>query len=221
MIVEDEPVSQELLTRYIADIRELELVSTCSNAIEAGEALRKQSIDLIFLDINMPKMSGTSFYSSLIKPPAVIFTTAYPEFAVNGFELDAVDYLVKPFGFDRFSKAVNKYLQRNQADTTAPYTMVVVDKKTHKVNLSDILFVEAMGDYVRLTTKSQSLIVHQTLQRTSEQLPSSTFKRIHKSYIVSLQHLEFIEGNMAIVQGARIPIGQTYKAEFMSSIGTR
>src|SRR5688572_11387623 len=111
MIVEDEPVSQELLARYVADIGELELVAMCSNAIEAGDFLRSRPVDLMFLDINMPKLSGTAFYSSLLNPPAVIFTTAYPEFAVNGFELNAVDYLVKPFGFDRFSKAVGKYLQ--------------------------------------------------------------------------------------------------------------
>jgi DNA-binding LytR/AlgR family response regulator len=217
MIVEDEPVSQELLSRYISDIRELELVAMCSNAIEAGELLRKQAVDLMFLDINMPKLSGTAFYYSLLNPPAVIFTTAYPEFAVDGFNLNAVDYLVKPFGFDRFSKAVSKYLQSRKVDH-AGFIMVQADKKTHRVNLEDIAFVEAMGDYIKLRTKDQHLIVHQTLARMTEQLPSTIFRRIHKSFVIALPHLEFIEGNMAVVQGQRIPIGQTYRNEFLGSL---
>jgi len=217
MIVEDEPVSQELLTRYIAGIGELELVATCSNAIEAGEALRRQPVDLLFLDINMPKLSGTEFYSSLSNPPAVIFTTAYPEYAVNGFELNAVDYLVKPFGFDRFSKAVGKYLLARKPDSPS-YLILQADKKTHKLKLADILYVEAMGDYVKVCTKDQNLIVHQTLQRITEQLPVAAFRRIHKSFLIALEHLQFIEGNMAVVSDKRIPIGQTYRAEFLSSL---
>ena len=220
MIVEDEPVSQELLSRYISDIGELELVATCSNAIEAGEALRRQPLDLMFLDINMPKLSGTAFYSSLLNPPAVIFTTAYPEFAVNGFELNAVDYLVKPFGFDRFSKAVTKYLQSIKPDL-ASYIMLAVDKKTHKVKLSDILFVEAMGDYVKVKTKDQNLVVHQTLQRLTEQLPPAGFRRIHKSFLIALDHLQFIEGNMAVVNDVRVPIGQTYRTDFLGSLSKK
>jgi DNA-binding LytR/AlgR family response regulator len=220
MIVEDEPVSQELLTRYISDISDLRLVATCSNAIEAGEYLRKQPVDLMFLDINMPKLSGTAFYSSLLTPPPVIFTTAYPEFAVNGFELNAVDYLVKPFGFDRFSKAVNKFLQLKKADSPS-YIMVQADKKTYKVNLADILFIEAMGDYVKIIAKDQHHIVHQTLQRMSEQLPAAAFRRIHKSFIIAVQHLQFVEGNMAVVGETRIPIGQTHRAEFLSSLAKK
>lgn len=219
MIVEDEPVSQELLVRYISDVRELQLAATCSNALEAGEILRKQPVDLLFLDINMPKVSGTAFYSSLLNPPPVIFTTAYPEFAVNGFDLNAVDYLVKPFGFDRFSKAVNKFLQLKKPDSPS-YIIVQVDKKTHKVKLADILFIEAMGDYVRIIGKEQH-IVHQTLQRISEQLPASAFRRIHKSFIIAIDHLQFVEGNMAVVQGQRIPIGQTYRSEFLASLSRK
>jgi DNA-binding LytR/AlgR family response regulator len=213
MIIEDEPVSQELLRRYISDIPQLELTSVCSNAIEAGEELHKAKVDLLFLDINMPKLSGSDFYASLINPPAVIFTTAYPEFAVNGFELNAIDYLVKPFPFERFSKAVHKFF-----DQKKPFTFIVLqaDKKTYKVDLDDIEYAEAMGDYVKVKTKSNILVVHQTLQRLLDQLPKESFKRIHKSFIISMSKMQYIEGNMAIVSGMKIPIGQTYRTELVA-----
>ena len=213
MIVEDEPVSQELLRRYIRDIPELELVAVCSNAIAAGEELRKTKVDLLFLDVNMPKMTGPDFYASLINPPAVIFTTAYPEFAVNGFELNAVDYLVKPFPFERFVKAVGKFLDQKKASTLS-YIILQADKKTYKVDLSDIELIEAMGDYVKVKTPAMTLIVHQTLQKLGDQLPPG-FRRIHKSFIISMSKLQYIEGNMAVVAAQKVPIGQTYRGEFL------
>ena len=219
MIVEDEPVSQELLRKYIGDLPQLELVSVCSNAIEAGEQLRSTNVDLLFLDINMPKLSGADFYASLINPPPVIFTTAYPEFAVNGFELNAVDYLVKPFPFDRFVKAVRKFMdQRKPASSLPSYIVLQADKKTYKVDLTDIECVEAMGDYVKVKTPAKTLIVHQTLQKLSEQLPPELFRRIHKSFIISLAKLQYVEGNMAVVTGQKVPIGQTYRAEFLEGL---
>ena len=216
MIVEDEPISQELLQSYIAQVPELDLVATCENAADAATRLRKRSVDLLFLDINMPGLSGTAFYSSLVNPPAVIFTTAYPEFAVNGFELNAVDYLVKPFPIERFMKAVNKYLQRDSSRSS--YILVQVDKKTHKVELADIIFVEAMGDYVKIRMKDSTLIVHQTLHRMSEQLPTG-FVRVHKSFIVSLRHLSHIDGNTVFVGGHQLPIGQTFRQGLFDSLG--
>jgi DNA-binding LytR/AlgR family response regulator len=219
MIVEDEPVSQELLRRYISDLPQLELVSVCSNAIEAGEVLRARRVDLLFLDINMPRLSGTDFYSSLVNPPAVIFTTAYPEFAVNGFELNAVDYLVKPFPFERFVKAVGKFLDQHRApEQQTSYIALVADKKTHKVNFQDIEFIEAMGDYAKVKMKDKTLIVHQTLQKLGDQLPAALFRRIHKSFIISMNKLEYVEGNMAIVSTQKIPIGQTYRTGFMERL---
>lgn len=219
MIVEDEPVSQELLRKYIQDLPQLDLVSVCSNAIEAGDELRKQKVDLLFLDINMPRLSGTDFYSTLVNPPAVIFTTAYPEFAVNGFELNAVDYLVKPFPFERFVKAVGKFLDQHRAsDLSQSFIALVADKKTHKVNFQDIDFIEAMGDYAKVRTKDKTLIVHQTLQKLGDQLPQKNFRRIHKSFIISMNKLEYVEGNMAIVSAQKIPIGQTYRTEFMERL---
>jgi DNA-binding LytR/AlgR family response regulator len=218
MIVEDEPISQELLQSYIAHVRELELVATCSNAMEAGEHLRKHPVDLVFLDINLPRMSGTAFYSSLVNPPAVIFTTAYPEFAVDGFELNAVDYLVKPFAIERFMRAVNKYFQQKKPEQST-YILVQVDKKTHKVELPDITVIEAFGDYVKIRVKENTLMVHQTLHRMEDQLPASDFRRIHKSFIISLRHLSHIDGNVAHVGEHEIPIGQTYRAGFMEALG--
>jgi DNA-binding LytR/AlgR family response regulator len=217
MIVEDEPVSQDLLRKYISELPQLELASVCSNAIAAGEELRKTKVDLLFLDINMPKLSGSDFYASLINPPAVIFTTAYPEFAVNGFELNAIDYLVKPFPFERFVKAVGKFLDKRQSNVSS-YVILQADKKTYKVDLSEIQLIEAMGDYVKVRTDTSTLIVHQTLQKLSEQLPSGSFKRIHKSFIISMSKLQYIEGNMAVVAAQKVPIGQTYRSDFLSGL---
>jgi len=215
MIVEDEPASQGLLRKYIGDFAQLELVSVCSNAIEAGAELRKTKVDLMFLDINMPKLSGSDFYASLVNPPPVIFTTAYPEFAVNGFELNAIDYLVKPFPFERFAKAIGKFIDQRKLPT---FIVLQADKKTYKVELDDIESLEAMGDYVKVRTPSQLLIVHQTLQKLGEQLPADSFCRIHKSFIISIPRLQYIEGNMAVIADQKIPIGQTYRAGFLNSL---
>lgn len=163
----------------------------------------------------MPKLSGSDFYASLISPPPVIFTTAYPEFAVNGFELNAVDYLVKPFPFERFARAVAKFLDQRKAPT---FIVFQADKKTYKVELNDIESIEAMGDYVKVKTSSQMFIVHQTLQKLGEQLPNEAFRRIHKSFIISISKLQYVEGNMAVIAGQRIPIGQTYRSEFLGTL---
>jgi DNA-binding LytR/AlgR family response regulator len=223
IIVEDEPASQEILARYIKDFPQLELLSICSNAVEANDFLHGQEVDLLFLDINMPRLSGLDFYKSLSNPPHVIFTTAYPEYAVHGFEVNAVDYLVKPFPFERFVKATNRYMDtfRQAAEPVAGYILLHADKKMHKVNHDDIFTIEAMGDYAKVNTTSKPIIVHQTLQKLQEQLPANSFFRIHKSYIISLQRLEYIEGNMAIVNRERVPIGQTYRTEFLDFFNKR
>jgi DNA-binding LytR/AlgR family response regulator len=221
IVVEDEPASQEVLKKYIADYPQLELAALCSHAIDAGEQLRKLSnIELIFLDITLPKISGLDFYRSLSNPPHVIFTTAYPEYAVNGFEVNAVDYLVKPFPFERFLKAMNKLQDQLKPNTPSfqDYILVQADKKTHKVNYDDILYMEAMGDYVKIFPAGKTLIVHHTLQKLQELLPSGRFFRIHKSYLISLQRIDYIEGNMVIINSTQLPIGQTYRGEFLARI---
>jgi DNA-binding LytR/AlgR family response regulator len=223
LIVEDEPASQEILKKYVVDFPGLDLKGICSNAFEAGEALQKGEIDLIFLDINMPRLSGLEFYRSLTSPPPVIFTTAYPEYAVSGFEVNAVDYLVKPFAFDRFVKAVNRFVDssRTKSHSLDGYLMLMADKKMHKIDFDSLLFVEGMGDYVKVHTTARTLVVHITLQKLQDLLPSENFLRIHKSFIISLARLEYIEGNMAIIEKQQIPIGQTYRSEFLSTIQSR
>jgi DNA-binding LytR/AlgR family response regulator len=220
IIVEDEPASQEIMKRYVADYPALELIAICSNAIEAGDRLREHPIDLLFLDITMPKISGLDFYRSLINPPYVIFTTAYPEYAVNGFEVNAVDYLVKPFAFERFLKAMNKLqdLVKTHNKGIADFILLHAEKKMHKINYDDILFAEAMGDYVKVLTRDKLLIVHHTLQKLQELLPMDRFSRIHKSYIIALQRIDYVEGNMVVINKHNIPIGQTYRAEFLSRL---
>jgi DNA-binding LytR/AlgR family response regulator len=221
IVVEDEPASQEVLKKYIADYPQLELAALCSHAIDAGEQLRKLSnIDLIFLDITLPKISGLDFYRSLSNPPPVIFTTAYPEYAVNGFEVNAVDYLVKPFPFERFLKAMNKLQDQLKPNTPSfqDYILVLADKKTHKVNYDDILYMEAMGDYVKIFSAGKTVIVHHTLQKLQELLPSDRFFRVHKSYLISLQRIDYIEGNMVVINSSQLPIGQTYRGEFLARI---
>jgi DNA-binding LytR/AlgR family response regulator len=223
MIVEDEPASQDILKQYISDYPQLKLMATCNNAIEANEQLLVNPVDLLFLDITMPKISGLDFYRSLSEPPQVIFTTAYPEYAVDGFEVNAVDYLVKPFPFERFLKAVNKF--QDQAKTLATpspdFILLQADKKMHRINYSDILFVEAMGDYVKVNTRDKTIVVHQTLQKMQNEMPGDKFFRVHKSYLISLQRIDYIEGNMVIINKVQIPIGQTYRTDFIAMLQKR
>lgn len=218
MIVEDEPVSQEILMRYIKDFDSLELLAVCNNAIEAAQKLPVLKPDVLFLDITMPRLSGLDFYKSLVNAPYVIFTTAYPEYAVSGFEVNAVDYLVKPFPFERFVRSITKLqgLLNGGQTEQEKFIMLQADKKFHKVDIEEILFLEAMGDYVKVVLGSKTLIVHQTLQRLFEQLPSGLFYRVHKSYVIALNKLEYVEGNQIIIKSVRVPIGQTYRAEFLS-----
>lgn len=211
LIVDDEPPAREVLESYIADLPKLQLVATCNNAVEALEWLDRESIDLIFLDINMPKLSGINFYKSLSTKPKVIFTTAYAEHAVEGFELEAVDYLLKPFSFERFIKAVNKIDLGKKEESTGDFIMLKADKKNHKVNFDQILYFESIGDYVKVHLRdSKTLIISDTLRKLEEILPN-TFLRVHKTYIISIPHLEYVEGNQIKIGETKIPIGQSYR----------
>ncbi len=219
IIVDDEPVSQDILRKYMEDTPRLNLLQICNNAFEASEALLQHPVDLIFLDINMPKLSGMKFYKSLNNPPYVIFTTAYPEFAAEGFEVDAVDYLLKPFPFERFLKAVNRAMERikkpdNQSNAEE-FILLKADKKLHRINLPDILYLEALGDYVKVFYADIFIIVHETLQRLHDQLPQKEFIRIHKSYVISTGNINYVEGNQVKIGEREIPIGQKYKDDLM------
>jgi|TARA_R100000027_G_C2234506_1_gene90119 DNA-binding LytR/AlgR family response regulator len=228
LIVEDEHLAAEGLKSYVAEIEFLDLVAYCENALEANKILSEQSIDLIFLDIQMPKITGIEFLKSLSKPPMVIFTTAYPNYALQGYELDVIDYLVKPYPFDRFLKAVNKAKDRfvlensnnreSSEDREIDYFFVKSEQKLEKVVINEICYVEAMENYVIIHTDSQKIISLMTMKSMEEKLPPDQFIRSHKSYIVNIKKVESIEGNCLNMKSKQLPISRQNKQEVLSRI---
>ncbi|MBP6695587.1 MAG: response regulator transcription factor, partial [Saprospiraceae bacterium] len=206
IIVDDEPLALEVLETYIQQISDITLVAKCENAFQANEALKNNNVDLMFLDIQMPQLSGVDFLKTLVNPPAVIFTTAYPNYAVEGFELNAVDYLLKPISLERFLKAVNKVTEKLNTkkadhedvlpDGHEDYFFVKADKKFVKVHFDDILYIEGLKDYVIIRHDTGRIITLQTMKSLEERLPESKFKRIHRSYIVNIRKMNAIVGNM-------------------------
>jgi len=223
MIVDDEPVSRDVLRKYISDIPGLELLGECKDAFEAKDFLATDHIDLLFLDINMPRVSGVSFARSLTKSPMIVFTTAYPEYAVEGFELNAIDYLVKPFSFERFLKAVNKAQDRKEeAHAESPETTTILlkaDKKIHAIKQENIELIEGLGDYIKVHISGKNpLVVHDTMKGFLETLASDKFMRIHKSYTIQLSLVEYIEGNQVVISGQKIPISPTFRQELLDRL---
>ena len=232
LIIDDEPLAQRILERYSKDVPSLEVVQKCDNALDAIEILKDKKIDLIFLDINMPKLSGLEFLRSLKHPPLVIITTAYAEFAIQGFELDVVDYLMKPFSLERFVKSIYKVLdilkpreqpvpQKASGEAREDqYIFVKSSKKTYRISLNDILYIEALGDYVKIYTTDRMIISYHSMKNLESLLSPKQFPRIHKSFIVSLSKIELIEGNQVKLRDRYIPIGTNFKAEFEKLIRT-
>ena len=232
LVIDDEPLAQRVLERYIQDIPALELIQKCDNALDAMEILKEKKIDLIFLDINMPKLTGLEFLRILKNPPLVIITTAYAEFAIQGYELDVVDYLMKPFGMERFLKAIQKvqdilkpwehYLSAKTSGESQEdqYIFVKSSKKTYRISLNDILYIEALGDYVKIYTTDRMVISYHSMKNLENLLSPKQFPRIHKSFIVSLSKIELIEGNQVKLRDRYIPIGTNFKAEFEKLIRT-
>ncbi len=220
IVIEDEPAAQQVIERFIEQTPSLQLLQTFNNAIDAGEFLKTEMVDLLFLDINLPELSGISFLKTMSNPPAVIFTTAYPEHAVEGFDLNALDYLLKPYPFERFLKAVNKFQQFNQTLENKPsdYIIVNVDKKLVKTAFANIMYLEAYGDYVKVITKNTTLIVHKTLAAFLKTLPKNMFLQVHRSFVINLQHLDHIEGNQIAIHGSMLPIGKKHKALLLEKI---
>jgi DNA-binding LytR/AlgR family response regulator len=219
LIVDDEPLSQEIIETYLKDLPVIELVKTCNNALEALEALKQYDIQLIFLDINMPMLSGINMVKTLTAPPAIIFTSAYAEYAIDGFDLDAIDYLVKPFSFERFIKAVNKVRDKLGKPTHKEQDFIVIkaDKKLYKLDFADISYFNSVGDYVKVFTKQGKVIItNETLRNIEMNLPADLFVRTHKSYIVSIKAIRYMEGNQLMVDNNSIPIGLTYKDELIN-----
>lgn len=226
LIVDDEPLALQVLENYIEQLPEVKLVAKCENAIEANDILNKEEVDLICLDIQMPQISGVEFLKSLKNPPMVIFTTAFSNYAIEGYDLDVVDYLLKPISFDRFMKAINKVTERmnknHDSTTEDDYFYVKADKKLIKVKYDDIIYVEGLKDYVILRNENSRVITLQTMKSLEEKLPSNMFKRVHRSYIVNIDKINSIMGNMIEVinkgNEKMIPIGKNYKDELMKTI---
>lgn len=213
LIVDDEPLARQVLEEYIARTPELMLERSCNNALEAYEMISMLQPDLVFLDIKMPRLGGLDLWRSLKNPPAVIFTTAYSEYAVDGFELEAVDYLVKPITYERFTKSTNRLLKRYQKEASPEkdYTYFKVSGQLVKVMHNELLYAQSIKDYIQLHTTKSRYLTHMTMKYLSELLPSTRFLRVHRSYLINRSYAERIDRNMVIIKDEQIPIGENYR----------
>ena len=224
IIVEDELPAQNLLKNYLSKIPDMQLLATFQSAIDANNYFKSNTVDLVFLDVNLPDISGLDFIKTVKNPPAIIMTTAYPEYAVSSFELDTiVDYLVKPFGFDRFLKAVNKaedrLIKKDVVNQTVEDSIFLnVDKTLHKIILNDILFLESDRNYITIVTQTQKLSFIDSLKNWNQKLPDLEFLQIHKSYIINAKYVTKISGNEVYINTHRLPIGRTYKANLLKKL---
>lgn len=230
IIVDDEPLAIDILEAFVTKMPNLQLVAKCENAFEANEVLQQQKVDLMFLDIQMPQLNGVDFLKSLANPPCVIFTTAYPEFAVEGFELNAVDYLVKPISMDRFLKAVNKVSEKLASkqeveENAENFFFVKADKKLVKINFDDIVYIEGLKDYVIIKNETSRVITLQTMKSLEDKLPPQIFRRIHRSFIVNMNKIQALDGSVVEVtekgQVKHLPIGKNYRDELLELINGR
>lgn len=213
LIVDDEPLAQEILAAYVNDDERLLLVQQCSTAFQAFEILHQHQIDLMFLDIKMPGLNGIDFLKSIKDPPAVIFTTAFSNYAVDSYELEAIDYLLKPITIDRFKKSLAKFFKQQpiiRVDEKT-YTYFKVDGSLVKVEHSALLYAQSIKDYILLHTNKGNLIVHMTMKYLAELLPSSQFVRVHRSYLVNQLYVNSIGKNQMFINDTAIPIGESYK----------
>jgi len=221
VITDDEPVARKGLQGYVEKIDFLELAGVCEGAISLNSLLQSMQIDLVFLDIEMPQLRGTDFLKTLSNPPLVIFTTAYERYAVEGFELDVLDYLLKPISFERFLKAVNKarqYFDSNQHGSGSDYLYIKVNHKLEKVMIDEILFAEAMENYVAIYTPHQKMVTLATLKSLIEKLPDQKFIQPHKSYLVATDKINSIEGNIIHIGKYQVPVSKYLKENVMEKI---
>lgn len=229
LIVDDEPIAREIIENHLSKINGLELVSSCKNALQAFEFINNQAVDLIFLDINMPEISGLSFARSMNKHIKIIFTTAYREYAIDGFDLQAVDYLLKPISFERFLQAVNKYMDENTAvelpknQTILPevfdYIFVRADRKMMKINFSEIRYIESLSDYIQIHLDDKIIVTRESITNIEAKLPQNKFLRTHRSYIVSIAHIDSFTNEDIEMGKTEIPISRTYKTEVLKKLG--
>jgi DNA-binding LytR/AlgR family response regulator len=229
IIVEDEVLAQDVLKSHLGRLGSLELVGIYRNALEAEAALSNREVDIMFLDIRLPGMTGLQFLSGLKESPLVVLTTAYAEYALESYEFNVIDYLLKPISFERFSRAVGKILDNRLFSAAAreadlfsdDHIFIRSNSKFFRVNFSEILYVQGSRDYLKIHTPDYSLITHQTMNDLEKSLPARQFIRVHKSYIVALRHIRSIYGNTIELGKTTIPIGVSYKDTVMSLIGRK
>ncbi|AYB34151.1 LytR/AlgR family response regulator transcription factor [Chryseolinea soli] len=224
LAVDDEPLALSVLEQYIDRVPQLQLAAACNTAVEALSALQHHAIDLLFLDIQMPQWLGADFIKTLTDPPKIIFTTAVHKFVVEGFEENAMDYLLKPISFDRFIKTVNKVMETDlsttptqnlftEKETTDPHLYFRADRKMIKVSLADILYIESLKDYIRVVTQTKNIITRKSISSLEETLPPQAFIRIHRSFIIALNKIESYNSEMVEVAKKKLPISRMYKHE--------
>jgi len=221
ILVDDEPIAREILESHLSKIESLKVVCSCKSALEAFNAINSNNIDLIFLDINMPEISGLSFVKSINKDIKIIFTTAYREYAIEGFDLQAVDYLLKPISFNRLLQAINKYTNENRVldhkeskqiiEDHNDFIFVRSDRKMIKINFTDILFIESLSDYIKIHVKDKTIITRETISNIEAKLPQKDFMRTHRSFIVSLANIESFTNEYIEIGMSEIPISRSYK----------
>ena len=230
LIVDDEPLARELIRGHVEKLENFEIVAECSDAMRALNVMREKQVDLIFMDIQMPQITGLEFLKTLKHPPKVIITTAYREYALEGFELDVIDYLLKPITFERFLKSVNKFYQMNQDDVQVvaaisgekmpeeSFIYIKENKKIVKVYLSEIRYIEGLSEYVQVYTDKRKIITKTSMAQMEEKLPNDSFLRIHKSFIISTSRIEAFTANTIEVQGKELPIGRSFKNGVLNAL---
>ncbi len=222
VIIDDEQPARELLENYISKVPTLEITGKFKNPLDALTLINDGEADLVFIDIQMPEMKGTDFVKSIIKGPEIIFTTAYPDYALEGFELEVTDYLLKPFGFDRFMKAVNRAIDNLNArdHLSSDFIKISADHRIYRVAKSDILYIEGLKEYVSyFTVHGERIIALKSMKSLEKELGSSGFLRVHRSYIIRIDKVKFIEGNSIAIGEKRIPIGRSYRDNVLRLLG--
>jgi DNA-binding LytR/AlgR family response regulator len=222
IITDDEPFARKGLQGYVEKIDFLQLVDTCEDALQLTSVLRERPVDLLFLDIKMPHITGIEFLSAIKNPPKVIFTTAYEQYAIRGFELDVMDYLLKPISFERFLKAAWKakeyFDEREQPDKSVSHLFLKVNGKLEKINFDEVLYLEGMENYVTIYLPHKKVITHSTIKALLEKLPASLFLQTHKSYIVALNKIETVDGNMLRIQNHQVPVSKQLRKSVLEVI---
>jgi DNA-binding LytR/AlgR family response regulator len=235
LVIDDERLARDYLKNYISKVPELELLGDFNSPLKATELIKSGNIDLLFIDIQMPDITGVDFVKSLSRKPEVIFTTAYQEYALEGFNLSAVDYLLKPFSFERFYQAVNKVIDKlenkqifdenenlplqSQTSYADKYLTIRADRKFYKINFDDLVYIEGQKAYVTFHTSIKKITALASLKELEEALPKNQFIRIHKSYIVAIREINSLEGNMIEINDTQLPVGKSYKEAVMKLFG--